>query len=66
MLSGDLARHVALHEALGFRFRTQRLLLRNFVAFAERRGDRFIGAHDEHRAQRRSRLATGHRRGGGV
>jgi hypothetical protein len=58
MLSGDLARHVALHEALGFRFRTQRLLLRNFVAFAER--------HDEHRAQRRSRLATGHRRGGGV
>jgi integrase len=44
MLSDDLARHVALHEALGFRFRTQRLLLRNFVAFAERRGDRFIGA----------------------
>jgi integrase len=44
MLSDDLARHVALHHALGFRFRTQRLLLRNFVAFAERRGDRFISA----------------------
>ncbi len=38
MLSDDLARHVALHEALGFKFRTQRLLLRNFVAFAELRG----------------------------
>jgi integrase len=43
MLSDDLARHVALHDALGFKFRTQRLLLRNFVNFAELRGDRFIG-----------------------
>ena len=42
MLSDDLARHVALHETLGFKFRTQRLLLRNFVAFAELRGDRFV------------------------
>ena len=42
MLSDDLARHVALHEVLGFKFRTQRLLLRNFVAFAELRGDRFV------------------------
>jgi integrase len=42
MLSDDLTRHVALHEALGFKFRTQRLLLRNFVAFAELRGDRFV------------------------
>ncbi len=42
MLSNDLARHVALHYALGFRFRTQRILLQNFVAYAERRGDRFI------------------------
>ena len=42
MLSDNLARHVALHDALGFRFRTQRLLLRNFVRFAELRGDRFI------------------------
>ena len=44
MLSDDLTRHVALHCALGFRFRTQRILLTNFVAFAERQGDRFISA----------------------
>jgi integrase len=42
MLRDDLARHVALHYALGFRFRTQRILLRSFVAFAEAQGDRFI------------------------
>jgi integrase len=42
MLTDDLARHVALHYALGFKFRTQRSLLRNFVAFAEARGDQFI------------------------
>lgn len=44
MLKDDLARHVALHHALGFRFRTQRLLLRSFVAFAEAKGDRLITA----------------------
>jgi hypothetical protein len=42
MLSDDLARYVALHEALGFRFRTQRILLRLFVVHAERRGDELI------------------------
>lgn len=42
MLSDDLSRHVALHEVLGFKFRTQRILLRMFVAYAERHGDRFI------------------------
>lgn len=42
MLSEDLARYVALHEALGFRFRTQRILLRMFVADAERHGDNLI------------------------
>ena len=42
MLSDDLARYVALHEALGFRFRTQRILLRLFVVHAERRGDEWI------------------------
>jgi integrase len=42
MLSDDLARYVALHEALGFRFRTQRILLRMFVADAERHGDNLI------------------------
>ena len=42
MLIDDLARHVALHDALGFKFRTQRLLLRSFVAFAELEGDQFV------------------------
>jgi integrase len=42
MLIDDLARHVALHDALGFKFRTQRLLLRSFVAFAELGGDQFV------------------------
>lgn len=44
MLSDDLARHVALHYAVGFKFRAQRILLANFVAFAEPQGDRFIRA----------------------
>jgi integrase len=42
MLSNDLTRYVALHEALGFKFRTQRILLRMFVAYAERHGDELI------------------------
>jgi integrase len=42
MLSDDLARYVALHEALGFKFRTQRVLLRLFVLYAERHGDEVI------------------------
>ena len=42
MLSQLLADHVALHRALGFKFRTQSVLLRNFVAFAESRGDHVI------------------------
>ena len=33
MLSEDLDRHISLHHALGFKFRTQALLLRNFVAY---------------------------------
>ena len=39
MLNEDLDRHISLHRALGFKFRTQSLLLRNFVAYAEARGD---------------------------
>jgi len=42
MLRDDLARYVALHEALGFRFRTQRILLRLFVVYAEHHGDEVI------------------------
>jgi hypothetical protein len=44
MLSEDLDRHIRLHHALGFKFRTQALLLRNFVACAEARGDQVISA----------------------
>lgn len=44
MLSEDLDRHINLHHVLGFKFRTQALLLRNFVAYAEARGDQIISA----------------------
>ena len=42
MLSQLLADHAALHQALGFKFRTPGILLRNFVAFAEHRGEHVI------------------------
>jgi integrase len=44
MLSEDLDRHISLHHALGFKFRTQSLLLRNYVTDAEARGDQLISA----------------------
>jgi integrase len=44
MLRDDLARYVALHEALGFKFRTQRILLRLFVVYAEHHGDEVINS----------------------
>lgn len=42
MLSQLLADHAALHRALGFKFRTPGILLRNFVTFAERRSEGVI------------------------
>ncbi|RVO46031.1 tyrosine-type recombinase/integrase [Sinorhizobium meliloti] len=42
MLRQLLADHAALHRALGFKFRTPGILLRNFVAFAEHRGEHVI------------------------
>ena len=42
MLSRDMARYVDLRRSLGFRFRVQHSFLRNFVAFAEARGDDFV------------------------
>ena len=42
MLSKLLADHVALQQALGFKFRTQGSLLRNFVAFAESRDEQVV------------------------
>ena len=42
MLNEALSRYVDLHCSVGFKFRVQRLLLANFVRFAERHGDEFI------------------------
>ncbi|WP_413992454.1 tyrosine-type recombinase/integrase [Labrys okinawensis] len=69
MLSDNLARYVALHEALGFSFRTQRILLRMFVANAERHGDNLIksdrvvawAVEAPSPEQRRNRLLTARR-----
>ncbi|ASP69724.1 tyrosine-type recombinase/integrase [Sinorhizobium meliloti] len=66
MLSQLLADHAALHQALGFKFRTPGVLLRNFVAFAEHRGEHVITTATVHEwalqapspEQRRNRLLT--------
>lgn len=66
MLSQLLTDHVALHRALGFKFRTQGILLRNFVAFAEGRGEHVVATATVHEwalqapspEQRRNRLLT--------
>jgi hypothetical protein len=42
MLSQAMRRYVDLHRSLGFRFRIQHSLLRNFVAFAEAYGDEVV------------------------
>lgn len=42
MLSRDVRRYLELQRSMGFKFRIQGLLLKNFVAFAEGHGDRFI------------------------
>jgi integrase len=42
MLSQDLTRYVDLHRSLGFKFRSQHSLLRNFVGFAEAHADEFV------------------------
>jgi integrase len=42
MLNQHINRYVELHRSVGFKFRSQRSLLKNFIAFAENRGDRFI------------------------
>ncbi len=38
MLSQNLTRYVDLHRSLGFKFRIQHSLLRNFVTFADAHG----------------------------
>jgi len=42
MLSRDLAQYIDRKRALGFKFREPADLLRGFIRFAEKRGDRFI------------------------
>ncbi|MGA7537152.1 MAG: tyrosine-type recombinase/integrase [Steroidobacteraceae bacterium] len=69
MLSRDVRRYVDLHRAMGFKFRIQASLLKNFVAFAEGHGDRFIhtsraiewAGQAPSAPQRYNRLATVHR-----
>lgn len=66
MLTHALTRYVDLHRSLGFRFRIQRSLLGNFVAFAEMHGDGFVcldrvldwAARAPSPPQRRNRLLT--------
>ena len=45
MLNEDLARYADLQHSLGFKFRVQHTLLKNFVAFAETFDDRYVRAH---------------------
>ena len=42
MLSEDVNRYVEHHRALGFKYRVQNGLLRNFAAFAEAQGDEAV------------------------
>jgi integrase len=66
MLSQDIIRYVELHRAMGFKFRTQHLLLRNFSRFAAQRGDPYVrtqtvldwAAQAPSLPQRHNRLAT--------
>jgi len=69
MLNEALSQYVELHRSLGFKFRVQRLLLANFVRFAERHGDEFIrvarviewAVQAPSPPQRRNRLLTARR-----
>ena len=66
MLRQDLARYMDLQRSLGFKFRLQHILLRGFVAFADKHGDRHVrsarvliwAAQAPSPEQRRNRLLT--------
>jgi len=66
MLSGDIKCYVDRQRAMGFKYRVQNGLLRNFAAFAEAQDDDFVrtervldwAALAPSRAQRRNRLLT--------
>jgi len=69
MLSQDLTRYTELHHFLGFKFRIQHSLLRNFVTYAEAQWDEFVrvdrvlnwAARAPSPPQRRNRLLTARR-----
>lgn len=64
MLRQDLARYINLKRSLGFKFQVEHILLRGFVTFAEKRGDKHVkservlewAAFAPSPAQRRNRL----------
>jgi integrase len=66
MLSQHLTQYVDQQQSLGFKFRVQHILLRGYVAFAEKHGDRHIrstrvlawAARAPSPEQRRNRLLT--------
>ncbi len=66
MLMEDVSRYVDLHRALGFKYRVQNGLLRNFAVFAEAQGDETVQTQSvldwagqaPSPAQRRNRLLT--------
>ena len=66
MLEAAVSHYVEMHRALGFKYRTQDLLLRNFAAFAEAQGDTTVrvdrvldwAGNAPSAAQQRNRLLT--------
>ena len=66
MLAAAVSHFVEMHRALGFKYRTQDLLLRNFAAFAEAKGDTTVrvdrvldwASNAPSAAQQRNRLLT--------
>ena len=43
-MSATVDRHIALHHATGYLFRTQSILLRDFARYAEARGEECVRA----------------------
>jgi integrase len=66
MLTEDVRRYVELHRSIGFKFRTQCLLLKSFANFASQQGDTIVrtqtaidwAARAPSPPQRHNRLAT--------
>lgn len=66
MLNANVSRYVEMHQALGFKYRSQSLLLHNFADFAEAHGDTAVrvdrvlnwASKAPSAAQQRNRLLT--------